>query len=88
MPEYCFFKKGNHITALEKTDTTGASALTNKGFEKQFEELNAPNVKRALARFIDIRKEEQTTTHSFVTGAVFASLLTGLVAVAGWLFIK
>ncbi len=88
MPEYCFFKKGNHITALERRDIAGASDLTEKGFEKQFEELNAADVKRALARFIDIRKEEQTTTHSFVTGAVFASLLTGLVAVAGWLFIK
>lgn len=88
MPEYCFFKKGNHITALEKTDTAGAFALTNKGYEKQFEELNAPDVKRALARFIDIRKEEQTTTHSFVTGAVFASLLVGVVAVASWLFFK
>lgn len=88
MPEYCFYKKGNHITALEKTDTSGAFALTNKGYEKQFDELNAPDVKRALARFIDIRNEEQTTTHSFVTGAVFASLLVGVVAVASWLFIK
>lgn len=88
MPEYCFYKQGNHITALKKTDKAGASDLTAKGYDKQFEELNAPDVKRALARFIDIRKEEQTTTHSFVTGAVFASLLVGVVAVASWFFIK
>ncbi|MBB3306975.1 MULTISPECIES: hypothetical protein [unclassified Enterobacter] len=88
MPEYCFFKKGNHINALERSDIAGASDLTAKGYEKQFEELHAPDVKHALARFIDIRKEEQTTTHSFVTGAVFASLLVGVVAVASWFFIK
>lgn len=88
MPEYCFYKKGNHTTALKKTDKAGASYLTAKGYEKQFEELNAPDEKRALARFIDIRKEEQTSTHSFATGAVFASLLVGVVAVVSWLFIK
>lgn len=88
MPEYCFFKKGNHITALERRDIAGASDLTEKGFEKQFEELNAPDVERALARFADMRKEEQTTTHSFVTDAVFASLLVGVVTVFSWFIIE
>ncbi|MDY0927029.1 hypothetical protein [Pantoea trifolii] len=88
MPECFFLKKGNHINALERSDIAGASDLTAKGYEKQFEELNAPDVKCALARFTDIRKEEQTTTHSFVTGAVFASLLVGVEAVVSWFFLK
>lgn len=88
MPEYCFYQKDNQVTALKKTDSAGAAVLTTQGYEKQFEELSAADKKGALARFNDIRNEEQKTTHAFTTGAVFASLTVGLGAIAGWLFLK
>ncbi len=88
MPEYCFYKKDNQITALQKTDSAGAAVLTEQGYDKQFEELSAADEKGALARFNGIRNEEQKTTHAFTTGAVFASIIVGLIAIAGWFFIK
>jgi len=88
MPEYCFFKKGKHIIALERSEAAKSAQLATEGWQKQFEELSAPDAKRALNRFYDIRKEEQTTEHAFSTGAAFISLTVGLVALAGWLFLR
>jgi len=34
MPEFCFFKKGKHIAALERSDAEKATQLTEDGWEK------------------------------------------------------
>ncbi|KHJ69245.1 hypothetical protein QU24_04800 [Pantoea rodasii] len=86
MPVYCFFKKGKHVNALERNDTRGSACLREWGYEKQPEELAAPNAHFAIVRFHDIRNEEQTTDHAFSTGAAFVALIVGLTAVADWLF--
>ncbi|MFS2222556.1 hypothetical protein [Pantoea sp. B65] len=88
MPDYCFFKKGNNTAVLEKSDAGGASLLTGQGYQKQFEEVSAPNAKGALARFADIRKEEQKTEYAFATGAAFIALIVGLIAAVDFLFLK
>jgi len=41
MPEFCFFKKGQHIAVLERSDTEKVALLSNDGWEKQFEEVRA-----------------------------------------------
>lgn len=88
MPEYCFFKKGHQITVLERSDSAGAAQLSQSGYEKQFEEITAPDEKRALARFHDIRNDEQHRENAFARGEVFVVLTLGLLSVAGWLFFK
>lgn len=86
MPVYCFFKKGNHVNALETNDRRGSACLREWGYEKQPEELSAPNAHCATARFHDIRNEDKATEHAFSTGAYFVALTVGLTAVADWLF--
>jgi len=88
MPDYYLFKKGKQTAVLERSDAREASRLTGQGYEKQFEEINAPDAKRALARFTDIRKEERTTEYAFATGAAFIALAVGLMAVADFIFLK
>ncbi|WP_258195887.1 hypothetical protein [Pantoea hericii] len=88
MPEYCFFKKGRQITVLERNDSAGAAELSQRGYEKQFEEVTAPDENRALARFHDIRNEDQQSANAFARGEVFAILTVGLLSVAGWLIFK
>ena len=87
MPEYCFFKKGDHVNALERNDTKGAACLREWGYVKQSEELNAANIHCALARFHDIRNENQASENAFSTGAALAALIVGLIAVVDWLFL-
>ena len=79
MPEFCFFKKGQHIAALERSDTENAAQLAGDGWEKQFEEVRAADTESALARLADMRKEEVTTERAFITGSLFNSLLTALI---------
>lgn len=88
MPDYCFFKKGNHVNALEGNDKGGAAFLREWGYSKQSEELNAPNAHCALARFHDIRNEEQASEPPFSTGAALVALIVGLIAVLDWFFLK
>nr|WP_240787291.1 hypothetical protein [Streptococcus suis] len=78
MPEFCFFKKGRHIAALERSDAEKAAQLAGDGWEKQFEEVRAADPESALARLADMRKEEVTTERAFITGSVFSSLLTAI----------
>ena len=78
MPDYCFFKKGKQIAVLEKSEAEKASLLTGQGYDKQFEEIDAPDAEYALARFADIRKEECTTEHAFATGSVFSTIVTAI----------
>ena len=78
MPEFCFFKKGQHIAALERSDTEKSAQLTGDGWEKQFEEVRAADPESALARLADMGKEEVTVERAFLTGSVFSSLLTAI----------
>ncbi|WP_249415149.1 MULTISPECIES: hypothetical protein [Enterobacteriaceae] len=88
MPEYCFFKKGQQIIALERSAADGAFQLTEQGYEKQFEEVNAADEKDALARFADIRKEQQIDHHNFLSGAISMPLIGVLAAAFTALFRK
>ena len=78
MPDYCFFKKGKQVAVLEKSEMKKASLLIGQGYEKQFEEVDAPDAEHALARFADIRDEECTTESAFVTGSVFSTIVTAI----------
>lgn len=36
MPEFCFFRKGQHIAALERSDAVKSAQLAGDGWEKLF----------------------------------------------------
>ncbi|KEA53402.1 MULTISPECIES: hypothetical protein [Mangrovibacter] len=78
MPVFIFLKKGGQITVVEKADATEATRLKAQGYEQQFEEITAPNAAKALARFRDIKQDEESIQHGFSTGAAFISLLVVL----------
>lgn len=42
MTTFVFYKKGTQLFAFDKADTEKASRLKAKGYEKQFEEIDAP----------------------------------------------
>lgn len=79
MSAFCFFKKGKHIAALERTDAEKSAQLADDGWEKQFEEVRAADAESALARLVDMQKEEVTTERAFVMGSVFSGLLTAMI---------
>ncbi|KHJ69708.1 hypothetical protein QU24_02315 [Pantoea rodasii] len=87
MPTYCFFKKGNHVNALERNDIKGAACLREWGYSKQSEEIYAPDTHYALARFNDICNKQQAREHAISTEAAFEALLMGLITVVGWFFL-
>jgi uncharacterized membrane protein (DUF106 family) len=66
---------------VEKVDAPEAARLKAQGYEQQFEEITAPNTAKALARFRDIKQEEEAIQHSFSTGAAFFSLLAVLMMI-------
>lgn len=76
--EFYFFKKGQHIAALERSGAEKSAQLVGEGWEKQFEEIRAADAENALSRLADMRKEEVTTEHTFITRSVFSSLLTAI----------
>ncbi|MCV3301132.1 hypothetical protein CG435_08245 [Pantoea ananatis] len=78
MPEFFFFKKGQHIAALESSDVEKSARLILDGWEKQFEEIRAADAESALSRLADMRKEEVTTERALITGSVFSTLLTAI----------
>ncbi|MEB6378426.1 hypothetical protein MXM41_05685 [Leclercia adecarboxylata] len=88
MAEFIFFKKGNNVAALDKSDVQGARVLIEQGYIKQFEEITAPDGQRALARFDDIKKEEETALHAWATGAVWVALLVPVLGFISWLFLR
>lgn len=88
MPDYCFYQKGKHMVVLEKTDAQGAMQLTEQGYEKQFEEVNAPGKNRALTRFTDIRREKEIDQHNFLAGAGEMPIIGLMAAAATALFRK
>ena len=74
MPEFCFYQKGQRTRALKRSDADAALRLTEQGYEKQFEEINAADEEQALARFADIRKEKQIAS-AFTTWAAQSTAL-------------
>ncbi len=78
MPEFCFFKKGNHIAATDRQDVEKSAQLAAEGWQKCFEEVNAVDAESALRRLADLRQQTVTTEHAFITGSVFSSLLTAI----------
>jgi hypothetical protein len=88
MPDYCFYKKGENIIVLDRSDATRATSLNVQGYHKQFEEVTAANEKSALVRFRDLRQEGQATEHAFATGAAFVALIVGLMVAVDFLFLK
>ncbi|NMP29001.1 hypothetical protein GW590_19255 [Rahnella sp. SAP-1] len=88
MPDYFFFKKGKQTVVLERSATDVASQLTEQGYKKQFEEVSAADEKYALARFVDIRRENRINHHNFLAGAGEMPLIGVLTAVAAFLFRK
>ncbi|MEY8712822.1 hypothetical protein A9B99_09120 [Mangrovibacter phragmitis] len=81
MPVFIFLKKGSQIAVVEKADAPEAARLKAQGYEQQFEEITAPNTAKALARFRDIKQEEEAIQHGFSTGAAFFSLLAVLMMI-------
>ncbi|PKH26386.1 hypothetical protein CIG19_00860 [Enterobacterales bacterium CwR94] len=82
MPHYCFYRKGQHITALNKSDTEGALRLIQQGYAKQFEAVSAADENHALARYRDIHKSAQIDKHNFLAGAGAMPLIGVLIAAA------
>ncbi|MGL5455253.1 MAG: hypothetical protein ACRC2A_18315 [Enterobacterales bacterium] len=81
MPEFYFYQKGQHTRTLKRSDADAALRLTEQGYEKQFEEINAADEEQALARFADIRKEKQIDQQNFLAGAGVMPLI-GILATA------
>ncbi|MFA9594485.1 hypothetical protein [Citrobacter telavivensis] len=81
MPEFCFYQKGQHTRTVKRSDAKTALRLTEQGYEKQFEEINAADEEQALARFADIRKEKQIDQQNFLAGAGVMPLI-GIIATA------
>lgn len=78
MPEFCFFRKGQHIAALERSDAVKSAQLAGDGWEKLFEEVRAADTESALARLEEMSKEEIMVERAFITGSVFSGLLTAI----------
>lgn len=88
MPDFVFFKKGNHLCVIEKSDTDKALKLKKQGYDKQFEEIDAPDSELARTRFLDIKDDEASTEYVFATGAAFIALIVVIMAVADFIFLK
>ncbi|WP_017345739.1 hypothetical protein [Pantoea sp. A4] len=86
MPVFCFFKKGNHINALDVNDLDGSVFLQEWGYKKQPEEVNALNAHSAKALFNQIRNEEKSTHHA-LSFRNFLALILSLIAISNWLFL-
>ncbi|EPT6934358.1 hypothetical protein ACVRUG_003968 [Cronobacter malonaticus] len=85
MTTFVFFKKGSQLFALDKADTEKASRLKAKGYEKQFEEIDAALAEQALKRYADIKKEEEIAP-SWASGAIFSGVIVVVLALAGYFF--
>lgn len=88
MAEFIFFQKGKQIAALDKSDLQGAKMLVEQGYKKQFEEVTAPDGQQALARFADIKKEEEVAPFAWATDALFFGLIVPVLGFISWLFMR
>ncbi|MFN2995733.1 hypothetical protein ALQ63_02360 [Serratia plymuthica] len=78
MVVYSFFVRGDQIFALNTSSPdfeTRQKHFLDKGYAKQFAELEALSPEAAVIRFKDIKGEERKTEHAFSTSAVFTSLM-------------
>ena len=73
---------------MDNTDTFKAAQLLDQGFEKQFEEVHAIDEKNALARFADIRSNNQIDHNNFISGAGTMPFIGLMATVAAFLFRK
>lgn len=71
MPDFFFFKKARHLVAVDRKDEAAVAQLSTDGYQKQFEEINAPDAERALIRLQDIRKDAADLEYGFLTGGIF-----------------
>lgn len=71
MPEFCFFRKGRQRVAVDRKDSASVDRLKADGYQKQFEEIIAPDAERALIRLQDIRKDAADLEYGFLTGGIF-----------------
>lgn len=88
MSDYFFYQKDKHTIAVERSEVDKAAQLAAEGYKKQFEEISASNERNALARFADIRKNNQIDRHNFLAGAAAMPLIGLLTAAAISLFRK
>jgi len=80
MSEFCFYKKGNNIIAIESTYTERVTLLVKEGWEKLHEEVQASDAGSTLSRLADIRKEEDLTEHAFITGSWLGNSINSLMS--------
>ena len=86
MKDFIFFKKGTQISAVEKRNADAAALLQEQGYERQFEEVTAFDAASALARFNDIKKEEELNWYAFAMGPAFTILIVFVLgALAYWI---
>lgn len=86
MKDFIFFKKGTQISAVEKRNADAAALLQEQGYEQQFEEVTASDAASALARFNDIKKEEELNWYAFAMGPAFTILIVFVLgALAYWI---
>lgn len=86
MKDFIFFKKGTQISAVEKRNADAAALLQEQGYERQFEEVTASDAVSALARFNDIKKEEELNWYAFAMGPAFTILIVFVLgALAYWI---
>lgn len=81
MTVYYFYSKAGKTIAVEKGATVESDWLA-QGYKKEFEEVQAGSSQAALARFNDIRAEEEKTLWAFATGPTFFGgiALIGMIA--------
>ncbi|WP_313667340.1 hypothetical protein [Atlantibacter sp.] len=74
MAIYFFYSKAGNVIAVEKGALIHEQWL-KQGYQKEFEEVEAATSQAALARFHDIRAEQEKNLWAFTTGPILFSLL-------------
>lgn len=88
MSEFIFFRKGTQTFAVEKGNAEGSSHLEAQGYEQQFEEITAPDAESALARYNDIKKEEELNVYAFALGPTFTLLIVAVLGALGYVLMR
>lgn len=88
MSNFIFFRKGTQISTVRTGDTDAASHLKQQGYEQEFEEIEAADASSALARYHDIKKEEELNLYAFATGPIFTVLIVVVAAAVGYLVMR
>jgi len=86
MQDYYFFQKDDQTIAVEITDIDRTFQLIEQGYKKQFEEISAANEQKALARFKDIRRNNQIDHKNFMLGSIAMPFIGVLAAFLTYLF--